>query len=80
MNIVANRLFGPLPRTSTYFCTWDISFGHVKLDMSFVDAQILNHVGKSFRFGFTDLANAPAAEYMIPADPDSEQPPSRKGG
>lgn len=46
----------------------------MKLDMSLADAQILGHVQKSFGFGFADLANAPAAEYMTPADPDSKRP------
>lgn len=70
VDIVANRLFGPMPRTSTYLCIWEITSGHVKFDMSLTDAQILAHVGRSFGLGFTDLANAPAAEYMSPVDPD----------
>lgn len=72
MDIVANRLFGPMPRTSTYLCIWEMSFGHLKLDMSLSDAQILAHAGRSFVLGFTDLANAPAAEYMPAIDPDSK--------
>ncbi|KXN92475.1 Protein CSF1 [Leucoagaricus sp. SymC.cos] len=70
LDIVANRLFGPMPKTSTYLCIWEITSGHLKLDMSLADARILAHVGRSFGLGFTDLANAPAAEYMPLIDPD----------
>lgn len=71
VDIVANRLFGPMPRTSTYLCIWEINLGHCKLDMSLGDVQILAQAGRSFGLGFTDLANAPATEYMPPVDPDS---------
>jgi hypothetical protein len=60
-----------MPRTSTYLCIWEITYGHLKLDMSLTDARIMSLVGKSFGLGFTDLANAPAAEFMPPLDLDS---------
>lgn len=72
MDIFANRLFGPLPRTSTYLCIWEIKVGRAKLDMSLADAQLLALVGQSFGLGFADLANAPAAEHMPLVDPDSK--------
>ncbi|KAF9450414.1 hypothetical protein P691DRAFT_468038 [Macrolepiota fuliginosa MF-IS2] len=70
LDIIANRMFGPMPRTSTYLCIWEMRFGHVKFDMSLLDAQILAHTARSFGLGFTDLTNAPAAEYMPVIDPD----------
>jgi hypothetical protein len=72
VDIVANRLLGPMPRTSTYVCIWEITYGHMKFDMSVADAQILVHVGRSFGLGFTDLVNAPAVEYLPLIDPDSK--------
>ncbi|KAJ3575090.1 hypothetical protein NP233_g1335 [Leucocoprinus birnbaumii] len=70
LDIVANRLFGPMPRTSTYLCIWEFTTGHMKLDMTLADAQLLSHIGRSFGLGFVDLTNAPAAEFMPPIDPD----------
>lgn len=71
MDITANRLFGPQPRTSTYICVWEIRLGHVKGVLSASEGQILAAVGKTFMLNFVDTANAPAAEFALPADPDS---------
>ncbi|XP_006461147.1 hypothetical protein AGABI2DRAFT_185437 [Agaricus bisporus var. bisporus H97] len=70
LDIVANRLSGPLPGATTYMCIWEINLRHCKLDMTINDAQILAEAGRSFGLGFKDVVNAPAAEYMPPVEPD----------
>jgi len=73
INITANRLFGPPPRTRTYVCVWEISLGSVKALFSILEARIALAVLDAFRTNYTDLANAPAGEFSVPADPDCKQ-------
>jgi hypothetical protein len=70
LDIVAHRLFGPLPRTSTYFCIWEFHVGNVAGRMNALDARSLAACGRQFGMNFTDPLNAPAQEYEIPTDPD----------
>ncbi|KAJ8503140.1 hypothetical protein ONZ45_g11120 [Pleurotus djamor] len=70
INIVANRLFGPQPRTSTYLCIWEIQIGDIKGVLSAWDCQVLGITGRNFGLNYVDATNAPAAEYMPPLDPD----------
>ena len=72
IDIVANRLFGPLPRTATYLCIWEINVGAVSGTLSASDAKMLGAVGDSFRLHFVDHVNAPADDFMPPLDPDSK--------
>jgi hypothetical protein len=72
IDITANRLFGPQPRTSTYICVWEICLGHIKAVLSASEGRILAAAGTSFRLNFLDMANAPASEYAIPMEPDGE--------
>ena len=74
LDIVAHRLFGPQPHTSTYLCIWDIHIARVMTHLSSIEAKILAAAGNAFGFNFTDPLNAPAPEYDIPADPDGESP------
>lgn len=69
---MANRLFGPQPRTATYICLWEIRVGHVKAAISASDGNFLAAAGNSFRLNFIDSANAPAKNYQLPLDPDGE--------
>lgn len=71
LDIVANRLFGPLPRTATYLCIWEIRTGAVTGSLSAVEARTLGAVGNAFRHHFVDHPNAPADEFMPTLDPDS---------
>ena len=73
INITANRLFGPPPRTRTYVCVWEIGLGNVKALFSILEARMALAVLDAFRINYTDLANAPAGEFNIPADPDCKQ-------
>ncbi|KAL0956539.1 hypothetical protein HGRIS_002680 [Hohenbuehelia grisea] len=70
INIVADRLFGPQPRTATYVCIWEVQVGAVKGILSAWDGQILVAALNAFRLNYIDAANAPAAEDLSPADPD----------
>ncbi|KAF7321613.1 hypothetical protein MKEN_00682400 [Mycena kentingensis (nom. inval.)] len=70
IDVTANRLFGPMPRTITYVCIWEIKLGCVKTVISAADLAILAAAGRSFQLNFVDAANAPAAVYQIPSYPD----------
>ncbi|KAI0368271.1 hypothetical protein BV20DRAFT_969313 [Pilatotrama ljubarskyi] len=70
LDVVANRLFGPRPATSTYVCIWEIHLGDVKATINAYEARLLSCVGSSFGINFSDPLNAPAKEYAIPSDPD----------
>jgi len=70
IDITANRLFGPQPRTLTYACIWEIVVGNVKASMSAPEAKALLAAGNSLRLNFVDLVNSPAAEYLSPPDLD----------
>lgn len=70
LDIVAHRLFGPLPRTSTYFCIWEFHVGNVAGRLTALEARTLAASGRQFGLNFTDPMNAPAPEYEIPSDPD----------
>jgi hypothetical protein len=73
IDITANRLFGPQPRTATYLCIWKIHYGHIKTLLSSASAgKILMAAGNALRFNFSDPLNAPAADYIVPIDPDGE--------
>ena len=72
LDITANRLFGPQPRTATYVCIWEIAVGDVKGVFSAVDGQVLIAAGNTFKLNFLDAANAPATEYMPLIDPDGK--------
>ncbi|KAG8213869.1 hypothetical protein J3R82DRAFT_10613 [Butyriboletus roseoflavus] len=70
MEITANRLFGPPPRTRTYVCVWEIALGHVKTLGTPLESRAILAVVDAFRIHFTDVANAPANEFSVPLDPD----------
>ncbi|KAK0212569.1 hypothetical protein DFS33DRAFT_1370154 [Desarmillaria ectypa] len=70
LDITANRLFGPVPRTMTYFCVWEIKMGSIKGVLSAAEASTITNAITSFRVNFSDVANAPAVEYALPSYPD----------
>ncbi|KAG1742840.1 hypothetical protein EDB19DRAFT_1875202 [Suillus lakei] len=70
LNITANRLFGPQPRTRTYVCVWEIGVGPVKALLTSHDGRILLASLNAVRLNYTDLANAPAVEFGVLVDPD----------
>ena len=72
LDIVANRLFGPQPNTSTYICIWETHVGRVKSCLSTPQANVVIAALKSFDSGFDDVLDAPAKEVSLPIDPDGE--------
>ncbi|KAG0707320.1 hypothetical protein DFH29DRAFT_995117 [Suillus ampliporus] len=70
LNITANRLFGPQPRTRTYVCVWEIGVGPVKARLTSHEGRNLLASLNAFRLNYSDLANAPATEFGVPVDPD----------
>lgn len=74
IHITGNRIFGPLPRNPTYLCLWEIQLGTIKTSLSIHDAHILSCAGRSFGVTMSDAVNAPAAEYVLPSDPDGAPP------
>ena len=70
IDIVANRLFGPQPRTAVYVCIWEISVGDVRVSISAKQAAILVAAGNAFACNFVDLTNAPARDFAVVLDPD----------
>ena len=74
LNITANRLFGPHPKTATYVCIWEIHLGSVKASLSAYEARIVSAASNSFAIDFSDPLNAPAKEFVISADPDGNVP------
>ena len=72
IDIVANRLFGPQPRTAVYLCIWEVTFGDIKASMSANQSEILLAASNAFRYNFIDLVNAPAQDFAIALDPDGK--------
>ncbi|PPQ67263.1 hypothetical protein CVT25_005847 [Psilocybe cyanescens] len=70
IDVTANRLFGPQPRTATYVCIWEIAIGKVKASLTPYDAKLLAAAANSFRLNFVDLVNAPANEFLPVIDHD----------
>jgi len=70
--IVANRLFGPQPHTSTYVCEWEVCVGQVKWMLSLHETVILSKSLSAFLHNFTDPYNSPAEAFVLPLDPDGE--------
>ena len=72
IDIIANRLFGPPPRTVTYVCIWEIDIGHVRAIASANDGALVMAAIRAFLLNFADPFNAPAAEFMPAIYPDCE--------
>ena len=62
LDIVAHRLFGPLPRTSTYFCIWEFHVGNIAGRLTALEARTLAASGRQFGLNFTDPTNQPKFE------------------
>ncbi|TDL24302.1 hypothetical protein BD410DRAFT_116796 [Rickenella mellea] len=71
VDITANRLFGPQPRTSTYLCMWEIHIGDVRSSVTVHDGRILLQAARSFLLCYNDPFNTPASDYAIVTDPDA---------
>ncbi|KAH7874742.1 uncharacterized protein C8R40DRAFT_1171340 [Lentinula edodes] len=70
IDIVANRLFGPVPRTITYVCLWEIHVGGIKASLSAYQATVFQAAVRALGINFTDPLNAPADQYQTGIYPD----------
>jgi hypothetical protein len=70
--IKANRLFGPQPRATTYFCLWELNFARISAFLSPEFKERLAGVGSAVGCTFTDRDNAPASIYLAKTPPDGE--------
>lgn len=69
--IKANRLFGPQPRATTYFCLWELSFARVAAFLSPEFKTTLAGVGAAIGYNFADRENAPASIFVANTPPDA---------
>ncbi|KAI9437708.1 hypothetical protein H4582DRAFT_1957102, partial [Lactarius indigo] len=70
IDILADRLFGPLPQAAAYVCFWELNFGAMKGLLSAPQGRTLQSAIDAFTMNFKDPINAPAAEFALPLDPD----------
>ncbi|TFY67887.1 hypothetical protein EVG20_g3774 [Dentipellis fragilis] len=71
IDIVANRLFGPQPRTSTYICVWEINVGAIKAILSGLEGRAFMAASDAFIVNYRDILNSPAEEFTLSPDPDA---------
>lgn len=71
INIRANRLFGPQPKATTYFCLWELSLSRVSAFLSPEFTNTLAAVGRAVGYNYPDHDNAPASIYIEKTPPDA---------
>ncbi|GAA5979280.1 hypothetical protein JCM10908_002865 [Rhodotorula pacifica] len=71
LEIAANRLFGPQPRTATYMCIWSFTLGQIVGNITPDYLQALARAGASLGTNFSDADNALPADFAVKADPDA---------
>jgi hypothetical protein len=71
IDITANRLFGPQPRTYTYFCIWEIQVGAVQAELDVPLVSGLAACARSFGLNYADAANAPSSDFQVMSEPDA---------
>lgn len=72
IEVKANRLFGPQPRAETYLCLWEALVPRLTSFTSSRFAASLQDVVAAVGYNFSDVDNAPASIYQVPALPDGE--------
>ncbi|SCV73833.1 BQ2448_6263 [Microbotryum intermedium] len=71
LEIIADRLFGPQPRTATYICIWSINIGAVYGSIPPSLLQALSRAATTVAINFVDNDNALPPDLAIAADPDA---------
>ncbi|KAA1471307.1 hypothetical protein DENSPDRAFT_799140 [Dentipellis sp. KUC8613] len=71
IDIVANRLFGPQPHTSTYICVWEINVGAIKAMLCGLEGRAFMAASDAFIVNYRDILNSPAEEFTLSPDPDA---------
>ncbi|KAJ2957271.1 hypothetical protein NQZ79_g6974 [Umbelopsis isabellina] len=69
LNIYAHRLFGPLPKTSTYLCNWEFDVGSISGEIKPSFLLGTTAFGKAFLYNMVDEDNALTKDPSI-LDPD----------
>lgn len=71
IEVNANRLFGPQPRTATYMCIWSFHFGSIVGSVlpSFLNA--ISRMASCFAINFSDRDNSLPADFDVILDPDA---------
>ncbi|RIA94532.1 hypothetical protein C1645_873391 [Glomus cerebriforme] len=70
LNIYAHRLFGPLPKTATYVCNWDINIGTISGQLKPSFLLSVTSFARTFAHHFVDKENALPTKYVMLPDPD----------
>ncbi|SGY18835.1 BQ5605_C014g07488 [Microbotryum silenes-dioicae] len=71
LEVMADRLFGPQPRTATYICIWSINVGAVYGSIPPSILQALSRAGTTVSINFVDNDNALPPDLTIAVDPDA---------
>ncbi|KAM0754575.1 hypothetical protein T439DRAFT_352583 [Meredithblackwellia eburnea MCA 4105] len=71
LEITANRLFGPQPRTATYMCIWSIYLGSVVGSIPPTFLTAFGRAAGSVGSNFVDQDNSLPADFAVQLDPDA---------
>lgn len=71
LEITANRLFGPQPRTATYICIWSIYLGRVVGSVPPSLLQAFARAGNGIGYNFVDNDNSLPPDFSVVLDPDA---------
>ncbi|KAK4051737.1 Macrophage colony-stimulating factor 1 receptor [Microbotryomycetes sp. JL221] len=71
LEVTANRLFGPQPRTATYMCIWSFYLGSFVGSVPPSLLQSLARAGSSVAYNFDDKDNSLPPDYEVVLDPDA---------
>ncbi|KAI5479573.1 hypothetical protein MNV49_003310, partial [Pseudohyphozyma bogoriensis] len=71
LEVTANRLFGPQPRTATYICIWSFYLGPVVGNVLPSLLQALSCAGTSIGLNFGDDDNSLPPDFLLALDPDA---------
>jgi hypothetical protein len=70
VEVVANRLFGPQPRTSTYAAIWELHQGRLVGEVTPEFVLAFARAARALVTNSIDRDNTLPAEYSVPAEPD----------
>lgn len=71
LEVTADRLFGPQPRTATYICIWSFYLGTIVGSVPPSFLQAFARTGASLAANFVDQDNSLPPNFNVPLDPDA---------
>ncbi|KAK4047646.1 Macrophage colony-stimulating factor 1 receptor [Microbotryomycetes sp. JL201] len=71
LEVTANRLFGPQPRTATYMCIWSFYLGKIIGSVPPTLLQSLARAANAIGYNFADKDNSLPPDYEVVLDPDA---------